>query len=298
MSDSKTLTYRDVIKLFGSINLRVSSVTELWEQLVRKFDGAGLFSQMNVGRIEIEVTIESGVFDMDGNDEFYTYDCGGPVNEAGAVHQNYTSVNGGVGRVSAWPVEGYTFTDDDFEVLDGFGNIISLFMARIRLSTNVEKSKYVDMLTGLYNTAGARMEGKKSEAMGKLYGMAVIFMNLRDFSGINKRISMKQGDEVLRRFAKLLNTIVSMDRGVAARLGGDKFLLIIPKTLLDTALSILSVVQIDIQILDRTEQVDLRAWIGVGVAGETDTFDEVMDKASSSCEKAHVFHSDEPIIAE
>ena len=298
MGDNSILSYRDVIKLFGSINLNVSSENDLWNQLVRKFDATGLCRAIGVGRIEIDVEIESGVFDIDGNDEYFTYDLGEPVNEDEPLRGTYTSVNGGIGKVVAYPVAGYTFTGDDKEVLYSLGNIISLLMARVRLSSNVEKTHYVDMMTGLYNTPGMIMEGKKLEAVGELFDMAIIFMNLRDFTGINKRISMKKGDEVMKRFAKLLNTLVSMNRGVAARLGGDKFLLIIPKSQLDTALTILSSVQEDIQILDHTEHIEIRAWIGVCRAKETDTFDEVMDGASAACEKAHAIGADEPVFAE
>ncbi len=304
MSEDKTLTYRDIIKLLGSINLKVSNINDLWNQLVRKFDASGLFSQMHVGRIEIDVMIESGVFNMDGSDEFYTYDSGNPVNESCAVRQNYPSVNGGMGRVTAYPVENYIFTDDDIEVLRGFGNIISLFMARIRLSANVEKSHYIDMNTGLNNADGLRMEGSKLEAVGELFNMSVIFINLRNFNEINTTIGVRQGDEVIKRFAKLLNTLVSMNRGIAARLGGDRFVLFIPKSQLENALSILEDVRIDLQILDRTEHIHLHSWTGVFTPSETDNFDDCINGAAIACDMAHegksyvpIYMSDEAIAA-
>lgn len=287
MDKQDILTFQDLLKLFGSLNFKVTSINELWEQLLKKFKETNLLVQMKVGRLDINIMYEASVFDNDYRDDYYNYDSGLPINEEGVVHQSYPALNNGRGVVDAYPLEGYTFDDEDMKVLLSFGNIIYLLMSRIRLGINVEQSKYMDLMTGLHNTAGVRMEGKKLEAVGELFAMSVIFINLRGFSYINKRIGVKNGDEVLVRYARLLNTLVGMNRGLAARLGGDKFVLIIPKSQLNTALSILEDVQIDIQIFDHTEHVAVNAWIGVFENTETDSIDEALESASVACGVAH-----------
>ena len=280
MAGDNTPTYKDIIKTFGNISFKVTTMSDLWSQIVRQLDASHLCEQMHVGKLDIDVITESNIFDIDGSDEIFTYDTGLPLNEDGVVSQSYSTISTGKGVVHAYPLEGHFFSDEDMEVLLSFGNIIHLFMSRLRLSINVEKSKYIDMMTGLYNTAGVRMEGKKLEAVGELYYMACIFINLKGFSYINKRIGMRNGDEVMRRYAKLISTLVSMNRGVAARLGGDRFFLIIPKTQLESALAILEDVQVDIQIFDHTEHINVNAWIGVFETTETDGIDDAMNGAA------------------
>ena len=283
MEQNNSLTFQDLLKLFGSLNYKVTSIEELWDQLLKRFSESKLIEQMKVGRLDINITIEASAFDLDEQDLFFNYDSGLPINEAGVAHQSYPTLNNGRGVVDAYPLADCEFTQDDMTVLLAFGNIIYLLMSRIRLGINIEKSKYMDLMTGLHNTAGVRMEGKKLEAVGELYYMSVIFINLRGFSYINKRIGMKSGDEVLMRYAKLLHTLVGMDRGAAARLGGDRFLLIIPKTQLATALTILEDVQIDIQIFDHTEHISVNAWIGVFETTETDDIDDALAGSSVAC---------------
>ncbi|MCR5099696.1 MAG: EAL domain-containing protein [Lachnospiraceae bacterium] len=287
MEQQNILSFKDLIKLFGSLNFKVTTIDELWDQLLRRFHETKLLEQMKVGRLDINIMIEASVFDLDERDDYYNYDSGLPINAAGVVHQSYPTLNNGRGVVDAYPLADCTFSEEDMSLLMAFGNIIYLLMSRIRLGINVEKSRYMDLMTGLYNTAGVRMEGKKLEAVGELFCMAVIFINLRGFSYTNKRIGIKNGDQVLIRYARLLNTLVGMNRGLAARLGGDKFLLIIPKSQLDTALSILEDVQIDIQIFDHTEHVAVNAWIGVFENSETDSIDEALESASVACGVAH-----------
>ena len=283
MDQQVTLSFQDLLKLFGSLKYDAASIDELWDQLLKRLHETKLLEQMKVGRLDINIMYEGGVFDNDYRDDYYNYDSGLPLNNAGVVHKSYPVLSNGRGVVDAYPLEGCTFSEEDMQVLLAFGNIIYLLMSRIRLGINMERSKYMDVMTGLYNTAGVRMEGKKLEAVGELFFMSVIFINLRGFSYTNKRIGMKNGNEVLVRYAQLLNTLVGMDRGLAARLGGDKFLLIIPKTQLGTALSILEDVQIDIQIFDHTEHVAVNAWIGYYEINETDGIDEAMEGASVAC---------------
>lgn len=295
MSDANSLTYRDVLDLFGTLNSNVASVDELWSQFSRKLEATRFLESINVARLEISIIIESSIYDYDGSDDFYSYDSGLPANESAVAHKSYPTNDNGHGEVDAYPVAGYEFTDDDIAQLYSFGNLIYVFMSRIRLAANIEKIKYMDLLTGIYNTAGMRREGKRLEAVGELFSMAVIFLNLRSFTAVNKRVGMKNGDLILNKYAKLLHTLSTMNGGIEARLGGDKFLLIIPKSQLDTALSILSHVQLDVQILDHSESVDVHAWMGVHNTTETDGIDDALSAASAACEKARGTGSDEPV---
>ncbi len=296
MDTFNNLSYKDVIKLFGNINLNVSKMDEFWDQFVRKRTGTKLCENMKVGLLEITISIETSSYDIDDTDEFFVYDSGLPVNEAGVAQHSYPTLNNGKGHVSAYPLEGMNFDDDDMAVLLSFGNIVYLMMERVRLGINIEKGKYMDLMTGLYNTPGIRTEGQKLAAVGELHHMAVLFINIRNFSGINDRIGMKNGNIVMIRYAKLLNTLSNMDRGLAARLGGDKFLLIIPKTQVDAAIAILKNIEFEIQILDHSETINVRAWIGIFEVSEIDSIDDAIGNASKTCEQARRRGLEDPLV--
>lgn len=120
--------------------------------------------------------------------------------------------------------------------LNLFGGIILIYsyilMARIEaVRSNLERSSRQDTLTGLLNRTGLQ------ETVGSLFkeidaygGIAtVIFVDLDKFKSVNDVHGHAMGDETLRRFVDiLLQNIRASD--IAARYGGDEFVVLMPET--------------------------------------------------------------------
>lgn len=93
-----------------------------------------------------------------------------------------------------------------------------------------------DSLTGLHNRRHADDELPRLVSAGERYGhpLALAMADLDHFKLVNDRFSYTVGDEVLRRFARILaQTARASD--LVARYGGEEFLLVMPQTTLEQA---------------------------------------------------------------
>jgi diguanylate cyclase (GGDEF)-like protein len=92
----------------------------------------------------------------------------------------------------------------------------------------------LDPLTGLYNRrfAEQRLAAEVARSERKGHPLTVMTLDLNNFKQINDTYGHAAGDEVLRKFALLLNRVI---RGtdLAVRLGGDEFLVLLPECSLD-----------------------------------------------------------------
>jgi diguanylate cyclase (GGDEF)-like protein len=88
----------------------------------------------------------------------------------------------------------------------------------------------VDPLTGLYNRRFAQQrlaaEVARTQRMG--HPLAVVLLDLKNFSLINERLGREAGDQALREFSARMSSVI---RGsdLAVRLEADKFMMILPE---------------------------------------------------------------------
>ena len=98
----------------------------------------------------------------------------------------------------------------------------------------------LDPLTGLYNRrfAEQRLAAEVSRSERKGHPLTVMTLDLNDFKHINDTYGHAAGDEVLRKFALLLNKVI---RGsdLAVRFGGDEFLVLLPECTLEQVQAVL-----------------------------------------------------------
>ena len=106
-----------------------------------------------------------------------------------------------------------------------------LSLDHVRLLQELESQARTDGLTGLANHRYFydRLEEELSRAQRQNRPLSVIMMDVDDLKRINDSYGHRAGDEVLRRFAKLL-TAISRRMDIAARYGGDEFAVVLPET--------------------------------------------------------------------
>ena len=109
---------------------------------------------------------------------------------------------------------------------------IALLLVKLRHTLNIQRGlAQLDGLTGLLN---ARMFKQRCEQMLKLsarhgHSLALAYLDLDGFKGINDKFGHSLGDQVLKSVA---NTIAARlrDTDCAARMGGDEYAVLLPET--------------------------------------------------------------------
>lgn len=110
------------------------------------------------------------------------------------------------------------------------GPHLGMVFERKREGQNLRYQAYHDLLTGLPNRT--LMEDRFRQALAHARRnrlmMALLFLDLDHFKGINDRLGHQVGDQLLREVAKRL-TMSLREVDTIARLGGDEFTILMPE---------------------------------------------------------------------
>jgi diguanylate cyclase (GGDEF)-like protein len=93
-----------------------------------------------------------------------------------------------------------------------------------------EQLAMVDSLTGLSNrrVAEGRLASEAARSMRYGHSLTVISFDLDNFKQINDTYGHPAGDQVIKEFARRLNSAIRKS-DTAARMGGDEFLILLPE---------------------------------------------------------------------
>jgi diguanylate cyclase (GGDEF)-like protein len=110
----------------------------------------------------------------------------------------------------------------------------------VRQARRLENNALADSLTGLLNSRKLQQDLPDEVARAKRFKspLALAYMDLDNFKGINDAHDNAAGDDVLRRFSDLLRrTARRTDR--CYRVGGDEFVILMPATAVEGARELL-----------------------------------------------------------
>ena len=173
--------------------------------------------------------------------------------------------------------------------LNLFGGIILVYsyvlMGRIERSRNeLETNSNIDTLTGLLNRralqeiTGAMFE--KLQCSQKKF--VLLFADLDKFKDVNDELGHAAGDLVLREFARIVRSCIR-EPDVAARFGGDEFVIILEDATLKHAQLIAERIQQQVARWSDDNEIDFSVTFGLGEAPtHGDSFTHLLEQVDQA----------------
>jgi diguanylate cyclase (GGDEF)-like protein len=153
-----------------------------------------------------------------------------------------------------------------------FGGIVVFYayslMVRIeRHREQMAEQSTIDQLTGLLNRRGLEQRAVAlfADVHARNRPLSVLFADLDGFKGINDTHGHHVGDTVLKKIAGMITASIR-DTDVAARFGGDEFVVIMPDACLAHAELVAERLQTAVGQWSRSDDVALSLSIGMGEA--------------------------------
>ncbi|VAW80343.1 diguanylate cyclase/phosphodiesterase (GGDEF & EAL domains) with PAS/PAC sensor(s) [hydrothermal vent metagenome] len=182
--------------------------------------------------------------------------------------------------------------------LNLFGGIILVYsyvlMGRIEHSRNeLEQSSNIDTLTGLMNRRA--LQDIASAMFLRLQNnpqkFVLLFADLDKFKVVNDELGHAAGDLVLREFARIVHRSIR-ESDVAARYGGDEFIIILEDTTLDHARLIAERIQKQVVHWSDENEINFSVTFGLGEAPtHGDNFEHLLDQVDKALYRSKSTHT-------
>ena len=118
-----------------------------------------------------------------------------------------------------------------------FTGIIRDISERQQLEASLQYQSTHDFLTGLFNRQFFETEIERLQ-QSRQFPISILMMDVDGLKGVNDTLGHSAGDDLLRRSAEVLKTVFRRE-DLVARIGGDEFVAILPKTNSATALQVM-----------------------------------------------------------
>jgi diguanylate cyclase (GGDEF)-like protein len=186
---------------------------------------------------------------------------------------------------------GDAFSDDDRLTAASLASQAVVALDNARLHRIVEQQARVDALTGLANRRHFEDQLAAERARVERFGgpLAIVLADLDDFKEVNDRFGHPVGDVVLREFARTLEEEIR-EIDIAARWGGEEFVLLLPATDLRGAEEVAERVRAALRgrvvVSAAGDPIRVTASFGVAAYPEAGSDDQLLETADAALYEA------------
>ncbi len=160
------------------------------------------------------------------------------------------------------------FIQRDVDFVSNLGDIAAVALRNSRNLESIQYLSFHDQLTGLYNRHYFANEMKRLEG-SREYPITIVSADLDGLKKINDTFGHKDGDLYLQNCASLLKEVLrSYD--LLARVGGDEFVLVLPRTNRAAGEEILKRIKHNIENYNETQKmIPLKISMGLAVSNNS-----------------------------
>ena len=210
---------------------------------------------LHIGKIEIISKVPKTVYDLKlVESKIIAYEGIDVSDDFIEIESSINNTDNGFTNILIYPVKKYKFDKEEKDFVLFVVSLFHLYFSKKRLEELIEETKYKEPITNLLNMVGLNRyfyQRKNSE----LY--VYTFSNLKNFKYINSIYNRKEADEILRKYADTLSSMLEDDEAVC-RPGGDNFISVVKKKNFDKYLNLLKHVLIDY----KGKTVDIYSTVG------------------------------------
>ncbi len=200
--------------------------------------------------------------------------------ETNNIELEYSMANGGRVVVVSGVASDEIWTAERKEDCYVLSKAIYLLVGRAKTMGSLYNLMFYDQLTGISNETGLTRFMGTTMASGKFTTYCSNFLNIKNMKLINSRYGDAAGDAVMNGFAKAIDHFAKeKGNGIAARLGGDNFLVFIEKVTEEEFLKFASNIVVPYTKNGETVEIKVGARIGYYYIKVGDGINECMRNA-------------------
>ncbi len=261
------ILYSDSLHRFSnSFQNNVNSAHDCFEKLNESIEL--IADDLNLGRFDIRIDAPASIYDAEG----YLIDY--PIYRRGEDYGTpplqfpYETYEHGHILIRVFPRKDYIWNEREKEALGILARNVFFMCGRARLIDLVKKIVVTDNVTGIPNLTGFTDFAKKIMDQGRLTNYYGICVNIKNFKFINRTVSARRSDIVLREYSRFIEHHIDEEE-IFARTAGDNFVGLIKNDHIHKFLEDISNVQVYADSDCRFIQINSRAGIYDIQTGDT-----------------------------
>jgi diguanylate cyclase (GGDEF)-like protein/PAS domain S-box-containing protein len=182
------------------------------------------------------------------------------------------------------------FSNDDIKAVAEFAKQVAVTLENARIFSRAQLLAITDPLTGAYNRRGLHQFGgfELERARRTQRSFCAMMFDIDRFKTINDTHGHAVGDQVLQKLVeRCRKTSRAID--IFGRFGGEEFVVFLPETTLEDALSIAERLRLSVMTEPFETTVgplSITISIGVAQAGERDTLQSLIERADAALYRA------------